>query len=57
MNTRYYETPPEQKSLDDCYNHGFDHGGYGWGMQPDPRWSEYQKDAYLRGWQDARAQG
>lgn len=52
---RHYEQPPEQKTTHACYSHGRDHGGYGWGRQADPRWSDDQRAAYLRGYVEGRA--
>ena len=45
---RYYNDPPESKSLEDCANHGYAHKGYNWDAQIDPRWTDEQKDAYIK---------
>ena len=44
---RFYSDPPERKTLEDCAGHGYDHKGYGWSKQIDPRWSKEQTEAYL----------
>jgi hypothetical protein len=44
---RFYNAPPEKKSLDCCAEHGYQHKAYGWSKQIDPRWSDEQKQAYL----------
>jgi hypothetical protein len=44
--TRYYQTPPEEKTVQQCASHGDDHAAYGWSKQLDPRWSEEQVAAY-----------
>lgn len=51
---RYYRTPPEEKTLKDCYSHGSDHKAYGWYPGVDPRWSQEQREAYCRGYDETR---
>jgi hypothetical protein len=50
--TCYYQEPPESKSIEACESHGRDHAAYGWMRQIDPRWSEEQRQAYVRGYED-----
>ena len=47
---RYYNTPPNQKTPEQCRSHGADHKAYQWSPQIDPRWSEDQKMAYAGGY-------
>ena len=47
---RYYQQPPNEKTLEACYCHGADHIAYHWSQQIDPRWSEEQVAAYKRGY-------
>ena len=47
---RYYNIPPEEKSIQDCFNHGADHKAYKWAPQVDPRWNEEQKTSYWKGY-------
>lgn len=46
FNQRYYSDPPESKTLEACQGHGWDHKGYGWSKQIDPRWNAAQRKAY-----------
>lgn len=46
---RYYQQPPQDKSVRQCWSHGVDHVTYGWGVQIDPRWSDEQIAAYNAG--------
>lgn len=48
---RYYHAPPQDKTLEDCLNHGKDHRAYGWCPQYDPRWSAEQQEAYWNGYE------
>jgi hypothetical protein len=52
--TRYYVTPPDQKTVGQCASHGADHAAYGWNIQLDPRWSEDQKAAYLKAYNEGK---
>jgi hypothetical protein len=45
---RYYQVPPEEKSVSQCASHGADHAAFGWCQQLDPRWNDEQIDAYRR---------
>ncbi len=54
LNTRYYEVPPDQKTAPECESHGADHAAYKWIRQVDPRWSQEQVDAYLRGYEGTK---
>jgi hypothetical protein len=47
---RIYVVDPEDKSVQDCLNHGADHQAYGWTPQYDPRWSDEQIEAYWKGY-------
>jgi hypothetical protein len=47
---RYYMVPPEDKSVEQCRDHGIAHLEYGWHPQYDPRWTEEQIEAYLKGY-------
>jgi hypothetical protein len=47
---RYYRVPPEDKSVEQCRDHGIDHQAYGWNPQYDPRWTDEQIEAYLKGY-------
>lgn len=47
---RYYDVPPEFKTVEQCRSHGQDHKAYGWIMKIDPRWSWEQEQAYLQGY-------
>ena len=49
--TRYYNDPPETKSLELCALHGSNHKEYGWTIQIDPRWSDEQVQAYLNAYE------
>jgi hypothetical protein len=49
-NIRYYQVPPDQKSVMQCESHGSDHKSYGWCPKIDPRWSDEQAEAYLFGY-------
>lgn len=44
--TRFYNVPPNKKTVQQCREHGIDHRGYGWSKQIDPRWNEEQRAAY-----------
>lgn len=48
---RYYNTLPEDMTLDQCRNHGADHKAYKWSPKIDPRWSNEQKAAYVAGYE------
>lgn len=52
---RFYQEPPGSKSIEQCASHGDDHGSYGWGRQPDPRWGPEQAAAYHAAYDAARA--
>ena len=48
---RYYQVPPDKKTIEDCRSHGNDHAAYKWSPQIDPRWSDEQKAAYIEGYE------
>lgn len=50
MSDRYYQE--EKKTLQDCFNHGKDHGAYKWSWLIDPRWNKKQIEAYKRGYEE-----
>jgi hypothetical protein len=54
LHTRYYQVPPENKSIEQCASHGRDHAGYGWCAQIDPRWSYEQVAAYQKGYEEGK---
>lgn len=47
---RYYGTPPEHKTLEQCAQHGRDHSAYSHSRQTDPGWSDEQLKAYHEGY-------
>lgn len=48
---RYYNEPPQNKTVAQCKSHGDDHRAYGWTKQIDPRWSAEQIAAYNKGYE------
>jgi hypothetical protein len=54
---RFYNVPPEGKSLEACAEHACQHAAYGWGRQIDPRWSDEQKQAYIDAYRRANESG
>jgi hypothetical protein len=52
---RYYNVPPDGKTLDQCASHGADHAGYGWGPMIDPRWSDGQVTAYMTAFNETQS--
>lgn len=52
VETRYYQTPPEDKSVEQCRSHGRDHAYAHWCTQIDPGWTDEQVDAYRQGYLD-----
>lgn len=44
---RFYNTPPEQMTVEMCRTHGTSHRQYGWNPQPDGRWSDEQYVTYM----------
>lgn len=50
INQRFYQTDPQDKTLEQVASHGDDHKAYGWGRQLDNRWTQDQVDAYLAGY-------
>ena len=55
VETRYYGEPPQRKSVEQCRQHGRDHGAYNWAPQVDPRWTEAQIAAYRAGYAEGKA--
>jgi hypothetical protein len=44
---RFYNTSPNDMTLEQCAYHGGAHKVYNWNPQPDPRWSDEQYQAYI----------
>jgi hypothetical protein len=47
---RFYNTPPDEMTLEMCRYHGGAHRAYEWGKKLDHRWNEEQTRAYIEGY-------